>query len=447
MEIKNYKKIATSELRKAALEMIKVGIEEVHPKKLLEAAVNYQSSTNSVIIQNKTFDLLSGRIFVVGGGKGAGYMAEMLEERLGPEKITAGVINCISDKYDLKKIKVNKASHPIPDKRGVKGVEEMYRLKEDYKISEKDLVIALISGGGSALMPLPIIEIELEDKRATTQLLLECGASIHEINTVRKHLSQVKGGRLGEYFFPARVAAIIISDVVGHDLNVIASGPNFPDSTTFFDSRAVLLKYNLIDKIPVRVQDYIERGCQGEKEETPKTLKRSDNFIIGKNTIALEAIALEAKKGGLRPIIETSSLTGDPSRALNEITQNLFSNKYSNKDVVIFGGELNPALPKEHGKGGRNQHFVAANMLALENYEKEWVMISMGTDGADYLPKTAGAIIDNNSIQIARENNISVEQYLKSFDTYNLFKKLGNAHIVTGDTGTNVGDLIVYVIK
>jgi glycerate-2-kinase len=447
MEIKNYKKLATTELRKIALAMVKAGIGEVNPKKLVESAVNYQPSTNSVIIQNKTFDLLSGRIFVVGGGKGAGYMAEAIEERLGAKNITAGVINCVSKKYKTEKIKINKASHPIPDKSGMKGVQEMYKLKEDYQIGKKDIVIALISGGGSALMPLPIIEIELEDKQQVTQMLLECGANIYEINTVRKHLSQVKGGRLGEYFFPARVASIIISDVVGHDLSVIASGPNYPDSTTFFDARAVLLKYNLMNKIPERIREFIEKGCEGQEEETPKTLKRSDNFIIGKNTMALEAAALEAKRQGLAPIIETSNLAGDPAKALNQITQDIFSGKYSNKEVVIFGGELTPTLPKGHGQGGRNQHFAAANMLALENFDKEWVIVSVGTDGADYLPKTAGAIIDNNSIKEAREKKIPVADLLKKYDTYNLFKKLGNSHIETGDTGTNVGDLIFYIIK
>jgi len=444
--IKNYKKIAVTELRKQALEIIEAGIKKAHPGFLIEAGVRYNRNFNSLTVQNKTYDILRGRIFVVGGGKAAGLMAQALEKIIGADNITAGIVNCHSDDYKLEKIEIIQAGHPLPDRKGVKGVDKILDLKDEYEISEKDLVICLISGGGSALMPGPVEAVSLKDEQAVTQLLLESGADIREINAVRKHLSRVKGGRLGRHFQPAQVVSLILSDVADNNLNVIASGLTVPDPTTFKDAQTILVKYNLLEEIPPKVKKYIGRGCDGQEGESPKKLNNCDNYIIGDINTALEAMAGKAKTLGLKPIIISAAITGLPEVVGKRISQEIASGEYQNYNTLIFGGETTPGLPKAHGQGGRNQHLAAVSMLAMRDYKKEWVMASVGTDGADYLSEVAGAIVDNNTLKVARQKGLEVEDYINSYDTFNLFKELGSSLIVIGDTGTNVGDVMVYIL-
>ncbi len=465
--IKNYKELTTNKRRKQALDIIEAGIDRVNPRNLLTNAVSYNETFNSVIVYNRHYDLLKGRIFVVGGGKAVGYMAEALEEIIGPENITAGCVNCTDDKYKTKKIKVMKASHPLPDKNGVRGVEKMLALKDQYKIGEKDLVIFLISGGGSALMPSPVDGVSLKEKQETTQRLLECGANIKEINTVRKHLSKIKGGQLGRHFAPARVVTFIISDVVGNDLDVVASGPAVPDPTTFKDAYNILFRYELLPRVPASVAQYIEKSsglrpglkvlvtdtktavrshAAGAGRETPKTLTNCDNYIIGNVSSALEAMAHKAKLLGLEPIIVTTELTGETEAMAVRIAREIILKKYDQYNVILYGGETVPKLPLVYGRGGRNQHYAAASMFALEKKTGEWAMASMATDGVDYHPDAAGAIIDDGSLKKARGMGLRViEDYIDKYDTNALFRKLGNSLIATGSTGTNVGDVVVYM--
>ncbi len=244
MIIKNRNEIETSELRRQALDIAEAAVERVLPSKIMRVSVAYYPVPKSIRITGDSYDLSRGRLFVVGGGKASGLMAETLEAIVGSENIEAGIVNCKSGGYQTKKIKVIEAGHPIPDERGRRGVTEMLGLKERYRIGENDLVLCLISGGGSALLPCPIPGISLGDEQKITSLLLECGAEISEINAIRKHISRVKGGRLGMYFSPARVVSLILSDVVGNNLDVIASGPTYPDSSTFEDAYRVLGKYH-----------------------------------------------------------------------------------------------------------------------------------------------------------------------------------------------------------
>ncbi|RLC37158.1 glycerate kinase [Candidatus Falkowbacteria bacterium] len=445
--IKNKKEIGSTESRKQTLEIIEAGIKSVNPKTLIKDSVMYDSNLNSVIINNNAFDIISGRIFVIGGGKASGAMAEALEEIIGADNITAGVINSDDEKYKLEKIKIIKAGHPLPDRNGVKGVEQMLKLKEKHQINEKDLIICLISGGGSAMMPCPVETIKLKDKQDLTQLLIESGASINEINAVRKHLSKIKGGQLAKYFFSSRVVSIIISDVVGNKLESIASGITVPDPTTFGSALAVLEKYNLDSKAPKSVLNYLKNGMEGKIEETAKEVKNVDNFIIGKNATALEAMAHKAKSLGLIPLIVSSELSGEPAIAAELMAEEINKGEYSKYNVIILGGETTPSLPVNYGKGGRNMHYTAVSLLALENIKNNWVIASAATDGQDYLKNVAGAIIDNNSLSLARAKEIDVEKYIKNFDTYSLFKKLENSLIKTERTGTNVGDVVVYLLR
>jgi glycerate-2-kinase len=398
-------------------------------------------------INTKEHDVSRGRIFVTGGGKASGLMAETLEKIISSENITDGVVNCIITDYKTNKIEIIKASHPTPDQRGVNGIKKMLAFRDQYSINENDLVICLISGGGSALMPCPVDEISLKDKQEMTELLISRGPSIHEINAVRKHLSKIKGGQLGRFYSPARVVSLILSDVIGNDLDVIASGPTAPDSSTFSDAFNILKKYNLLFEAPESVVAFLRKGCRGEFEETPKKLDNCSNYIIGDNRLALEAMASKAKEFGFKPCIVTAEQKGDPTDMAKLRAKEILQWKYKDYDVILIGGETTPKLPEIPGKGGRNQHYAAVSMLLLRNYLGEWIMASVGTDGSDFLKDVAGAMVDKISLDTAKSKKIKIQLYLDRYDSNTLLKKIGNSLIITGNTGTNVCDIVVYILK
>ncbi len=447
MIIKNKRELSTTELRKQVLGLIEIGIARVLPPATMKSAVSYDSAHRILTINNYTYPLSKGRIFVVGGGKASGLMAETLENIITPDNISAGVVNCKTIDYKTSQIKVIEAGHPVPDQRGINGVKQMLALKEYHSINEGDLVICLISGGGSALMPCPVDGVDLKDKQAITELLLGCGAEIHEINTVRKHLSKTKGGGLGRFYAPATVVSLILSDVIGNDLDVIASGPTFPDSSTFSDAYNVLERYDLLSRAPKTIIGFLMKGCRGEVEETPKTLGNCHNYIIGENRLALEATAKRANELGFSPYIVTAEQKGETTTIAQIIAKEILTNRYKGYDIILIGGETTPKLPENAGKGGRNQQYAAVSMLAMKEYAREWVVASVGTDGSDFLPDVAGAIVDNNSLANARAKGIDVESYLDRYDSNTLLKKTGGSLIVTGNTGTNVCDIIIYALK
>ena len=448
MIIKNKHELSITDLRKQALDIMEAGINRVLPPVVMKSAVLYDSVQRILTVNDYAYHL-KGRIFVVGGGKASGLMAETLESIISPENISAGVVtcNCKSSDYKTSKIRIMQAGHPVPDQRGLDGVKQMLALRERYSMNENDLVICLISGGGSALMPCPVDGVSLEDKQRVTELLLSCGAEIHEINAVRKHLSKTKGGRLGHFYSPVTVVSLILSDVVGNDLDVIASGQTFPDSSTFSDAYNVLERYDLLSEMPEGAMDFLRRGCQDKVEETPKSLGNCHNYIIGDNALALEAMAEKAKEMGFAPYIVTAEQKGDTTTTAWFRAMDILEARYTGYNVILIGGETTPKLPNTVGKGGRNQHYAAVSMLAMKEYAGEWVLISVGTDGSDFLPDVAGAIVDNNSLGKARARGIKVKSYLDSYDSNTLLKRIGKSLIVTGNTGTNVGDIIIYVLK
>ena len=447
MLIKNRAALSTTELRKNALDIVEAGIDRALPTNVMKSAVRYTPDSRTLAVNDGSYDLSKGRIFVIGGGKASGLMAEILESIIPPDSISAGVVNCKSRDYKTSKIIITPAGHPIPNQGGIEGVKKMLALKESYAINENDLVLCLISGGGSALMPYPVAEVKLEDKQKTTWLLLSSGAEIGEINAVRKHLSQIKGGRLGHFYSPATIVSLILSDVIGNDLAVIASGPTFPDPTTFSDAYNVLERYDLLAKTPKSVTDYLRRGCQGEVPETLKTLTNCDNYIIGDNRLALEAMFTKAKEMGFTPYIVTAEQRGDTATVARSRAKEILNSRYAGHNAIIIGGETTPKLPASAGKGGRNQHYAAVSMLAMTKYPSQWVIASLGTDGSDFLPDVAGAIVDNNSLDNAKAKGIDVKSYLDRYDSNTLLDRIGDSLVITGDTGTNVGDVILYLLK
>jgi len=391
------------------------------------------------------------RIWVLGAGKADAPMARALERLLG-DRISGGLI-VVKEGHglDLKQVQVWEASHPLPDERGVEGTRRLLELAREA--GPRDLVLALFSGGGSALLVAPAQGLSLEDKQTTTKLLLACGATIHEINMVRKHLSLVKGGQLARACYPATVLSLILSDVIGDNLDAIASGPTVPDSTRYDQAKDVLVKYRIWESVPVAVRERLEAGCQGKLQETPKAgdpcFQNAHWKILGSNLEALKAASLHAEKMGYRALILSSGVEGEArevARALAAVAKEIVrsGNPMPSPACLLCGGETTVTL-RGQGKGGRNQEFVLAAAMALEGWENV-VVLSGGTDGTDGPTDAAGAIADGTTVERARKAGLSPEAYLLENDSYSFFSSLGDL-LITGPTRTNVMDVNIFLVR
>ena len=385
------------------------------------------------------------RILVIGAGKASAPMAQAVEKILGPRIHKGLVITKKGYVAPLERIQLIEGGHPLPDKGGMQGTKRILRLISN--LDQNDLVICLISGGGSSLLVSPSPGISLKDIKELTGQLLRCGANIKEINTIRKHISQVKGGRLAQIAHPGYVITLILSDVIGNKIDSIASGPTAPDTTTFSDCLKIIQKYRLKDKIPRSIYDRLKKGAQGKIEETPKPgdpiFKRVRNFIIGSNSQALEAAKQKAEQLGFNAMILPRPVSGDTRRAavrhanLAKRIQRL-GDPIPAPACLISGGETTVKVTGT-GLGGRNQEFVlvgATRIVGLENM----VMLSAGTDGTDGPTDAAGAICDGKTIKRALQKGLDPKQYLDNNDSYHFFGKLGDL-LKTGHTNTNVMDI------
>jgi glycerate-2-kinase len=445
--IKNSEELATTQQRKHALKIIESGIAAVLPNNIMKSKVEYKPDSEKLIIDKNTIDIKSKRLFVIGGGKAAGLMAEALEEIITPQRITAGIVICNTGNYKTQKIKIHEAGHPIPDVRGINGVRQILALKDKFSINENDSIICLLSGGGSALMPYPVNEIGLEDQQAITKLLLQSGADIHELNIVRCNISRIKGGRLARYFAPCKIISLIISDVVGNDLTAIASGPTINNPYTYSDAFKIIKKYNLQSRTPKSILKYLQKKMQIKDQDKSGGLNNIINIIIADNKIALAAMAENAKKLGYTPKIITAELQGEPNRLASEIAQKIISREFGDYNVLLFGGETTPTIQDKHGKGGRNQHFAASSLITMKDYSGNWLVASVATDGRDFEPEVAGAIVDNEAVKTTVAQSYDVQSYLDNYDSYSLLKKIGKSLLITHSTGTNVGDIIIYILQ
>ena len=390
--------------------------------------------------------LPKGRVWVVGAGKASARMAEAAEKALG-DRVDGGWINTKDGHLvKVKRITLHECSHPVPDARGERGAREIARIARQAR--QDDLVLALFSGGASALMPLPAEGISLDDKQATTRLLLECGATIHEINCVRKHISGIKGGQLAALAYPARVVSLILSDVIGDDLDVIGSGPTAPDSSTAADARAVLERYGIWQKIPKGVRDRIASGA-----ETPKpkdaAFRGTKNIVIGSNRIAAKAAAAEARRLGYRTMILSTFVDGETREIARMHAAILKEIRTSGSPLrppacIITGGETTVTI-RGAGTGGRNQEFALAGAIALEGLPS-CGMLSAGTDGTDGPTDAAGAWADGSTITRAKSKGLDPAGALRNHDSYPFFRMLGDL-LITGPTGTNVMDLRILLAR
>jgi len=437
-------------LRKDAQKIFLRAVSAADPGKILFAHVSLR---NSVLHVAKKIYPLSHfeRIFVAGTGKASAAMAANVERILG-SRITAGSVNV---KYGhgqkLRYVHVQEAGHPLPDENGLQGAREIVRLLSN--LTERDLVIFLISGGGSALLPSPLPGITLEEKQKVTDLLLGCGAPIQEINTLRKHLSTLKGGGLARIAYPATLIALILSDVVGDPLDAIASGPTVPDPTTFEDCARILDRYELWEKVPPSVSLHIREGLEGKREETLKkgnpAFEKVYNLLVGNNLLAMKAAKEKAQALGYRTLILSSLVEGE-AREVAKVHAAMAREVLLSKNpipppaCILSGGETTVTL-KGKGKGGRNQEFSLAAALEIAGQE-EIVALSAGTDGTDGPTDAAGAFADNQTILRAKAMGLDPLIYLKENDSYSFFEKLGDL-LVTGPTGTNVMDLRIMLVR
>ena len=391
------------------------------------------------------------RVIVVGAGKASARMGEALERLLG-RRIAGGLINTkYGHQARLKRIGLNECGHPVPDAAGVEGARKIAALVAEA--TAEDLVVCLISGGASALLPLPAEPITLDEKQETTRLLLACGATIREINAVRKHISAIKGGQLARLAAPATVIALLLSDVIGDPLDVIGSGPTAADESTFATAWSVIEKYALQDRIPAVTRHRLEAGMFGEIDETPKPgevcFRRVQNLIVGSNRLAVNAAACSARERGYKPVVLSTLIEGETRDIASmhaAILKEAIATGRPARPPVCFisGGETTVTL-RGDGLGGRNQEFALACALALDGVAGA-VALSGGSDGTDGPTDAAGALADGRTLARAQALGLDAAAALQRNDSYHFFDALGDL-IRTGPTGTNVMDVRLLLAR
>jgi len=404
-------------------------------------------SGDTLQIGRRAYDLRRYRhVYIVGGGKASGAMAEAIEQLLG-DTIAGGLINVkVGYTADTRIVELNEAGHPIPDAAGVEGARRMADLLR--QAGPDDLVISLISGGGSALMTLPVEGVSLADMEQLTDALLRCGATIIEFNTVRKHLSQIKGGNLARLAYPATLATLILSDVVGNPLDTIASGPTVPDTTTFTDAYGVLSRFELLDAVPAAIIQHLRRGVAGEITETPKAgdpvFEDTCNLVIGSNAVAARAAVDKAEGLGYNALLLSTFVEGEArevAKVLTAIAREIADSGHPvpRPACVVAGGETTVTVQGQ-GKGGRNQELALAAAIALQD-QPGVAIVTLATDGTDGPTDAAGALADGTTVERAQGLGLDPVRYLAENDAYPFFQTLGDL-LVTGPTNTNVNDLI-----
>ena len=390
-----------------------------------------------------------GRIAVLALGKAAFPMAAAAEEIMG-DAIAEGIAVGVSAPPVLRRLRPRVAGHPVPDERGLAAAEDVERLASG--LGRDDVLVVLLSGGASALLPAPVAGVPLAEKAALTARLMRAGASIHEMNAVRKHLSRLKGGGLARCAAPAKVIALVLSDVVGDDLATIASGPVSPDPTTYQDALDVLAARGAMDVAPAATL-HLRAGARGEVPETPKAgareFRRVTAEIIGSNRIAVAAAAREARRAGLRALVLTTTLEGEAREVapalVSVLRECMTSGRPARPPVCLLAGGETTVTVRGDGRGGRNQEIAVAAVEPLARCPAEAVLASLATDGVDGASDAAGGVVDGRSAARAQALGIApASAFLAASDSSGFLAPLGDL-IVTGPTGTNVVDITLLL--
>lgn len=434
-------------LRRAAQAILREALAAASPGRLVTRNLRVRAGTiEAADVRYRTGG--GRRIVLVAAGKGAVPMARSAVRTLG-EHLSEGVAVTSGKSEDLDRVRVRTARHPVPDARGLQAAKEVEQIARG--LGREDLLLVLLSGGASALLPAPAEGLTLDDKQRTTELLLRAGATIQELNAVRKHLSRLKGGGLAAAAAPARVITLVLSDVVGDDLSTIASGPTVPDPTTFADAVEILSRRGLLSKVPKRVRARLEAGARGELAETPgakeKLFRRVATRIVGSNRLSVEAAAREARRQGLRPLVLTTRLEGEAREAARVLVAILHecveSGRPAAAPVCLLAGGETTVTVRGNGQGGRNQELAVTAAEALSGLPGPAVLASFGTDGIDGASDAAGGVVDDETTARAAALGLApAAAFLHDNDTRNFLGPLGDL-ILTGPTGTNVGDVVV----
>lgn len=439
--IRGRNELAKTSAHDVALDCIEAGIEAARPTRAMREMLERTGA--ELWIDESTLDLDEyAEIVVLGGGKAAAGMAGVLEDVLG-DRLTEGIV-VTNDPRDTDRVTVVEGSHPTPDEAGRDGARRVLSLAE--RATEDTLVLCPLSGGGSALLPAPADDVSLEELRSLTDDLLSSGATIHEINAVRKHLSAIKGGRLAGAAAPATVVSLVLSDVVGNDLSVIASGPTVPDESTYDDALAVLERYDITPPTPIR--EYLEDGAAGEHPETPgmddSAFERTQVHVLADGFTALAAARSAAEERGYTPVILSSRVEGEAREAAKThaaiAEETLTTGNPAEPPVAFLSGGETTVTIRGDGSGGPNQEFVLGGALTLES--ERIVLASVDTDGSDGATDVAGALADRDVIDDAGR----AQTALAENDAYSYLSER-QAVIETGPTGTNVNDLRVLVVN
>ncbi|WP_295963014.1 glycerate kinase [uncultured Bartonella sp.] len=390
-----------------------------------------------------------GRTIVVGAGKGSAQMAlafEKLWAKAGYGKLEGVVVTCYGCRVELRSIEVLEASHPLPDENGLKAAKKLVKLVQG--LSPDDLVIALICGGGSALLPLPLEPLTLEDEIAINEALLKSGAPIGAMNTIRKHLSQIKGGRLAYYAAPARVVSFIVSDIPGDIASQVASGPTVADWSTREDALKLVKQYH-IDLPPKAVSLLNSPAADAPKPDNP-AFDKNVAYIVASAATSLEAASAHARKQGWNAVILSDSIEGEArdialmhAAIAREIA--LKNRPFEKPVVMLSGGETSVTIGGEHGKGGRNSEFLLSFLMAIEG-ESSITALAADTDGRDGSEDNAGAFCDGNSCSRLKQQGLDPATFLVRHDAWTAFDMLDDL-LVTGPTGTNVNDFRAILIR
>jgi hydroxypyruvate reductase len=435
-------------LRQAASQILAEGLRAADPERLVLR--NLRLTGGRLLIAGEQYALGKGRLVALAAGKAAGAMARAAEAALGDRLAESlAVSNAPAD--GLRRTRTLLAGHPVPDERGLAAGEAVEALASG--LGRGDLLLVLLSGGASALLPAPVVGVSLADKAAVTRTLLRAGASIHELNTVRKHLSRLKGGGLARAAAPARVVCLVLSDVVGDDLSTIASGPTAPDPTRFADAVAVLKRRGVFDSVPSTVRSVLAAGVAGERAETPKPgaalFRHVTTRIVGSNRLSVAAAAESARRLGLRPITLTTRLEGEArevARALTAILRECVESGAPAAPPVclLAGGETTVTVCGD-GRGGRNQELAVAASEPLSGFPAHAVVASLATDGIDGMSDAAGGVVDQESAARAAALGLApAAEFLARSDSRQYLATLGDL-IITGPTGTNVVDLVALL--
>ena len=444
-------RLKSSHFKYLAKQIIRGGLDAVNPRTLTLDQIKCKADI--LTVQGTAFDLTEYKnIHVIGAGKGAAAQYLGIKKILG-ERIHGGII-VLPEPHSLtdNRVRCITGNHPVPDLKSFRAGKTVIDYIND-RVSPEDLVLVLISGGASSLLAYPRPEIEIKDKATLIRGLMNSSASIKEINCVRKHLSALKGGRLAELIFPAKIITLILSDIVCSPLEDIGSGPTIGDTTTFSQAYHIIHKYQLKKYLNARLKDYWSRGLANHIPETPspgsKRLSQNHHFLIGDNLVFLLAAKNSAEKMGIRTRILTSGDRGE-ARAIAKMVAAIleeiihFQRPFKSPVLLLAGGELTVSL-KGKGKGGRNQEFVLQILSELRNIKKPFFVLSMGTDGIDGPTDAAGAWIDESTIRKVKKNQLDIETHLETNDSYSFFKRI-NQLLKTGPTGTNVMDFRMFYI-